>query len=505
MPINADTNRVGLSYVEEATAGITPASPIWKRFRETGSSDLKFENTTDKSKEIVPDRQVTDLFLTGASSSGSVNIEFSIDSYDDLLEGTFFNRWNRTIVRNDLSATLLITNIEFVTSTTGKIKFDSSVTTAPFLTNALVRLDGLGEAFSGAIVQITGGTFSSPDFFHEFTVLNGKTVTNITATNITKAQRCGYVFQDVLQATASPNTLTSATTDMTTLGFNIGEFIKIGSVSNVANDGFDTAADNGYARISAIATNVLTLDKVPTGWAADTNAGSKNIALFYDGFLKNGELELSYSLERSYQDHNPVDYEYFLGMRIDEMQLNNDDREVSAGSFNFMGLGASFTNARVAGSTDADAYNSTPFNTVNNINYLELDGVDITKTTSSGVNVATKIDCSFKNNLRGQTAIGNLPYVGVGVGQFDASGSVGTYFQNVNILNLLASNVDTSLRLDMQLGNRRYIFDFPRIKISSGSPDVAGVNEDVTADYGYQALKDADKGYTTGLSKISTY
>ena len=506
MSLNADTNRVGLAYVEEVNTGTVPTNPILKRFRYTGSSDLKFDYKTETSKEIIPDRQISDQYLIGAESTGGANIEFSLDSYDDLIEGTMFNRWQRTLVRNDTQATLLFADIEFVSSTTGKINFDSSVTSAPFLTNSIVYIDGVGKDFSGAIVVITGGTFSSPDFFHEFTVLNGKTVENITATAESRVYQCGHIFQDVLQATASPNTLTSATTDMTTLGLNIGQWVKIGSVSNVASDGFDTAADNDFVRIESIATNVLTLDKVPTGWAADTNAGSKNIAIFYDAYIQNGTTEISYTLERSYQDHSPVDYEYFKGMRINEMQISNDKQAVTSGSFNFMGLAVTFGTARAAGATDVDAFNTTPFNTVNNINFLELNDVDISGgANTSGINLALKVDFSIKNNLRGQNAIGSLPYVGVGVGQFDVSGSVQTYFQDSSILNLLANNTDTSLRVRYNLGTRYQVVDCPRIKISSGAPDVSGVNEDVTAEFAFQALKDNDKEFTMSMSKISTY
>ena len=55
------------------------------------------------------------------------------------------------------------------------------------------------------------------------------------------------------------------------------------------------------------------------------------------------------------------------------------------------------------------------------------------------------------------------------------------------------------------LGTRYHINDCPRIKISSGAPDVSGVNADVTAEYGFQALKEPNKGYTMSMSKISTY
>jgi hypothetical protein len=504
MPINADTNRVRLSYVEETTPGTAPTNPIFKQFRYTGSSDLKFDYKTEISKEIVSDRQVRDLYLTGAESTGGANIEFSIDSYDDLTEGALFNRWTGVRVRNDQQSTLLISSIEKLTTTTAKIHFDSSVATQPFLTNSIIILR-VESDMEGLIAEVTGGTFSTPDFFIEVTSLNGIEFEDHTATASARLDQCGYIFQDAIQATANPNTITS-TTDFTTLGLAQYQWVKIGSNSNSANDGFDTTANNGFCRISDIAAGVLTFDKVPTGWAADTNAGSKNIAIFYDAFIQNGTTEIKYTLERAYLDHTPSDFEYFNGMTVNELSISNDKQAVTAGQFSFFGMSSNASSARLSGATDVVVSDSTPFSTVNNINYLELNDVDISGgADSSGINLALKVDLSIKNNLRGQTAIGSLPFVGIGTGQFNVSGTVDTYFQDTSILALLSSNADTSLRVRYNLQNRYQILDMPRVKISSGAPDVSGVNTDVTAEYGFQAIKDEIKGFTLSMSKISTY
>jgi len=502
MAINADTNRVRLSTVKEVTKGTTPTSPVFAKMRYTGSTDLKFEYKTEASKEIIADRQISDLYLTGAESQGGANIEFSIDSYDDLLEGTMANSWSRNIVRNDSGTTLLFASITKITGTTGSIDLDASIVAAPFLDNTILFVDGVGADFSGAIVQVTSTALPAVNF----TVLNGKAVESLTTTSISRVYSCGYEFQDVLSAGAGPTTLASATTDMTTLGLNVGQWVKIGSVTNGATDGFDTTADNGFIRILSIDTNLLTLNVVPTGWTADANAGSKKIAIFYDGFLNNGVSDFSFTIERSYLDHSPVDFEYFRGMGIDETNLTNDKQAVVTGSFSFMGLSSSVGAAREAGATDVDAFSTTPFNTVTNINSIRLNGTDIScSADSSGINLATKVDMSIKNNLRGQNAIGCLAFAGTGSGQFDVTGSIDTYFQDTSILSLLNSNVDTNLDVRYVLGKRYMIADMPRVKISSGAPEVSGVNADVTATYGFQALKDPVKLYTLAWSKISTY
>ena len=505
MEIKSDSNRVALSYVEENTQSTIPTNPIFKKFRYKGSSDLKFEYKTEMSKEIIADRQVSDLYLIGAEASGGANIQYSIDSYDDISEGALFNRWVKNNIRNDTQAVLKFASVESSTGTTGKIHFDPTVSTAPFLDNDIVYVEGVTD-FSGAIVQITGGTFSSPDYFHDFTVLNGVSTVTENATQKSRVYRCGYEFQDKLQALTSPNTLTSSTTDMTTLGFTVGQWIRVSSETNSATDGFDVTADNDFVRISAISTNILTLDKVPSGWAEDLNAGTKKIALFYDGYLQNGSTEISYTLERAYTDHSPAEYEYFSGMVVDEFSISNEKQSITTGAVKFIGTSSKYQTGRESGASSVDTFTTTPFNTVNNINYLELNDVDISGgSATSGLNLALKVDLNIKNNVRGQNAIGSLGFVGTGVGQFNVSGSIETYFQDSSILNLLSNNTDTSLRVRYNTGSRYQVIDLPRIKISSGSPEVTGVNEDVNATYGFQALKDITKGYTMSMSKVTTY
>lgn len=81
----ATTNRAQLRFIKEATFGVTPGSGNPNNLRMTGES-LAFAISTDTSKEIRADRQVTDLIQTGANASGDVNFELSYAEYDPLIE-----------------------------------------------------------------------------------------------------------------------------------------------------------------------------------------------------------------------------------------------------------------------------------------------------------------------------------------------------------------------------------------------------------------------------------
>lgn len=92
MPDFASANLTQLAYKTEATFGITPGAN-GKNLRCTDTAGLSFALTTDTSKEIRSDRQVTDMVLTGASASGSIPFELSYREYDDFIQAVLQGTW----------------------------------------------------------------------------------------------------------------------------------------------------------------------------------------------------------------------------------------------------------------------------------------------------------------------------------------------------------------------------------------------------------------------------
>lgn len=80
----ADANRVRVSYVEETSFGETPVSPTLIDVRLISESFAQ-NQTTEDSKEIRDDRQISDIVRTKVSGSGDIGIELSYGAHDDLL------------------------------------------------------------------------------------------------------------------------------------------------------------------------------------------------------------------------------------------------------------------------------------------------------------------------------------------------------------------------------------------------------------------------------------
>lgn len=88
--ISSDVFQLG---VVKLVAGAVPANPAFMLAR-LASESLNFQPTTITSPELDPSGQVRDTILTGAQTTGAVELPLSRHTYfDDALAATFRNAW----------------------------------------------------------------------------------------------------------------------------------------------------------------------------------------------------------------------------------------------------------------------------------------------------------------------------------------------------------------------------------------------------------------------------
>lgn len=92
----ATSNRTALRLVKETVAGTIPANPAFKDLRYTGES-INFNQSKVVSNEIRSDRNTSDLITVSADASGDINVELSILSFDDLIEGAFASSFSTPV------------------------------------------------------------------------------------------------------------------------------------------------------------------------------------------------------------------------------------------------------------------------------------------------------------------------------------------------------------------------------------------------------------------------
>jgi len=152
----ADSDRIQMSYIEESEFGVEEADSPLQVLRLTGES-LKQDTTTELSKEIRSDRQVSDVKRTSIGASGDINTELSFEAYDDLLAAALFSAgWSAEVADIDADITI-----------------SAAATDNSFNDSA----SGLGNYVANQWIYVTGfATAANNGFFKIVSVVAGKIV-----------------------------------------------------------------------------------------------------------------------------------------------------------------------------------------------------------------------------------------------------------------------------------------------------------------------------------------
>lgn len=496
----SDTNAVALRAIKEVAFGVVPTAPSLQEICFTGAPGLAFAPETTTSEKIRSDRQIDDLPLVGGEAAGDINSELAFDVHDLFLEGAFFNTFQ---------ARLSLRNNEDVTQIT-------AVDTAP--DEFTVTDEGI-LAVVDDIVRAEGFTNSGNNGFH---IVNGSPTTTtipVASTLVDESSPpVGAKLRVVgrraaasdIVATATPDGLTSTILDFTTLGLQVGDWIKLNG-----SGGTWPAANNDYVRIITLAANVITFDIVPSGWVANDGA-SATVDIFMAERLINGVSKFSYTVEEEFTDHTPVTFQYFRGLTVDGMSITAEPQSIVTINFTFSGKDGFFSdtanpasvpdelpavaaNGRVASAITLALGTVGVLNSSSDVGRIARGGVPI-----AGSNFVLEASIDIANNLRQQNAVGFLGAVNIGVGEFGVTGTLNTYFDDATLARDVVSNAETSFDIRFEDNSAHVVLiDVPRIKFSEGSPDVPSKNADVTLPLSYQAIRQPTFNYTLAYFRFN--
>jgi hypothetical protein len=272
-------------------------------------------------------------------------------------------------------------------------------------------------------------------------------------------------------ATSSGNQfVTTVATDIS--GIVAGQWIR--------TSGFAAATNNGYHRVTAVATLSLTvsstLTKVVAGATVTLEAR----------YIRNGITESSFSIERKHSDLSPLVYFIFTGLVVNSMSLSLQASQIVTGSFDFVGEGATVGASAMTSGTLVDANDNTPLNAVSNVaNVLE----NFTAVASC---LIQSLDFTINNNLRGLTAIGALGNCDIGSGQVDITGTLNAYFKTKDLFDKYIAGTATSISFRLlDADGNAYIFTFPTVKFESDKANAGSSNQDIVENIGWRALRNA--------------
>jgi hypothetical protein len=476
------SNRSSLAYVAEVTKGVTPATPAFKTLRNLGNPFAGVP-TRVASAEIRADRQVSNQILTDLVVTGSVNIELSFATYSDFIEAVLQGTWS---VKPSITVLTAGTEISAVSTTTLTVAAGG----AAFKAGMLVAIAGLPTPANNGLFPVVSSSGTT-------IVFAAATFTAETLPIPVGASVRVVGFQGASgDVTATTTGLASTTLDFTTLNLNVGENIKTGG--DIIASQFATAADNGWARISAITAHAITFGVLPAGWAADA-AAAKTIQVFAGDFVTNGVIQRSFTFERQQQDIPAPSFELFQGCEIDQLSLTFKSAALITGSLAVIGRAAPLpTTVRTAGATDIAAPTYPSLNAAGNVGRLTENGALVT------TSLFESLGLDIKNNLARETAIGVLGASGIRDGEIAVTGAISAYFNDLNLLTKVLNDVPTSLqvRAGGTTGNREsLLFDIPQVKLTGSAP-VSAKNASRMFTGTYDAFMHPVLGYTIGVGRF---
>lgn len=486
-----DSNRVRIAYVAEATAGTTPAVTVagtatsnYRTARITGES-LNFSIDNIQSQELRADRKVADLIQVGARNQGDINFELSYpqqETYlgDHLAAAMFQSDWTNTYERwNTASGTpivsITLTTTFTVNSTTGVVA------------NSLVKTEGFTNAGNNIVFKPTSVTGTT-------IVTSGLTNETPPAGARIKVVGAEGASSDI---TVTATGLGSTTLNFTTLGLAVGMWIKIGGTA--AGTKYNTAANNTFCRITAIAANALTLDNRPSGWAVDAGT-SKTIRLFWGDYIRDGITPKFFTIEKGYLGQTSPAYLDYTGMHIGQMNLSYAAGQIITGSFGYLGFTHTADTTPLDGAGPVAATSASVMNATSNVGRVAEAG-----TIVAGPNYIRDLSLSVNNNLRERTAIGTLGLIGVGSGQALITGNITTYFGDLTLYNKYLAGTQTSLNVRTEINNQAVIITLPKVEFSGGGAPAQGINQDVTVNLPFQAILDTVTNCQMQLDRIYYY
>ena len=469
----ATSNRARVRYLKETTFAV-PAGAAGKETRMTGEA-LTYAKTTDTSKELRSDRQISDLVPTGASASGAINFEFSYKEYDEFMAA----------IMTDSAAFRAYT--PFPTAT--PLAFTTSVLSGASLPVFTV----------GAVIVISGFTGAAAANNGRFTVLTSTTTAlTINAASFTAVTSGlvtgpgGAIIASITPATASfaPTTLTCTTnSDLATLV--AGQWVVVSGFTG------DSAANNGPYRVLTATSTVLTVFGT-TPFAYTGSGVGTGVITPANGKLKNNVSteNFSYTIERALLDLASPMYNIFTGMVPSKMSLSASSGSIVTGSFDFMGKNMVEGDLITAQFTSATASQTYPvINAVSGAGLISIDG----KPQKSVLVKSFKFDVD--NKLRSRDAIGVLGAASIGYGTFEAKGDLEVYLEDATLYNKFLNNSDVGLAMTvLDSSGNGYIFEFPKANFSDAKSNAGGLDSDMMLALPFTALYDTNAA--TGCTMI---
>ena len=263
----------------------------------------------------------------------------------------------------------------------------------------------------------------------------------------------------------------------------VGQWVYISGAVNAASNGFHKVA-------TVTGSTIFTVDE-----ALGSGEAAAVLTIVMLPQAVNGDTVSSFALQREYTDLSNESV-MFKGLTWGGYSIDASGTDTVKISYDL--IGQTETTESTAETIDT-ALDPTPvFTTTEGVKFVRLDAADVT---------VLSFQFQVANNFRQKKVLGTLGSTDFNFGDFEVTGSMQMYFADSTEYDKFLDQDEVSLAIcfsDDQgdYGGDGFLFDFPKVKFTDGQRMAGGRNQDIIADFSWQALYDADEDLTLRIALI---
>lgn len=505
MASTIDSNITGLRIAEEVfgTIGILPGTPDWDPYEPNTYSDFGASLTLLARNPIVDTRQQKKGVITDLDVSGGFVTDYTQDNMIALLEGFFMADWiEKPVTKSRNAAQLPITS----TTTSTYVASGAGLDTAGFKVGHLILAEGFADAANNGLKTINTVT-ATVITVDETLVVDAAPAANAQLTAVGIQFGTGELDVTAPGGVLPELTRASGTIDMSAMGVAAGDFIWIGG--DGAADIFDTAVNNGAARVKTVAAASWILDK-SDGTMTDEAGADETIQLFFGHRINNAAVSgdfkrRTFQLERTLgDDGGGTQSEYLIGAVPNQMTLTIPQADKITADLTFVGIdheqrtGATGVKSGNRGTLiDTDA-----FNTSSDFSRLKVNVVDPIESNPTALFAfLTELTIVLSNNVDPNKAVAVLGAFEVNTGQLEVSGSATAYFSTTAAITAVRNNDSVTIDWMIAKNNAGWALDLPLTSLGDGRPNIE-INQPVTLPLNVIAAEETVLGYTIAMHEF---
>lgn len=487
------TEGTNLAMVVEASLGAaTPPTSGWSNLQPNSYGNFGPNYKKLPRDPISKNRQKQKGMLVDSDSVLPFEADLTKDLLDFFLEGIFMSATKHSggtgtskFYPTAVSATA------YTVPSGGALQTNTLVFGRGFTNAANNGLDVVGAGSTGTSIPVAGGVIETPP---------------VNATVEVAGFRAGTAAD--IQMDVNGN-LTATTTNFTTMGLNVGQWIWVGGDTAAGGThSFATLAYRGFARIKIIAATLLTLERRSwTVGAADTAAG-KTIDLYFTRWIRNVAIDNgdykqpSYAAEVTYPtlSAGSPEYETMLGNMIDQWVFNISLTTKTTISLSMIGTQSNDpTVSRFTGP-------ATALNAVTNLGVstsTDLMRLRISNTDETGISTDFQsIKITVKNNVAAEKQLGVLGATKLNVGKFEIMIEADVIFTSDDVIKAVHDNRTLSMDVGIRNSDFGVLLDVSSMTLDAGDRKLE-TNKSVIISSKATGFQDATLGYTMSASEFA--